>query len=239
MNQCEIAAKIASLVRKRNAINQEIHYWRSRQKPNTEPNTKPNTEPNTKERNEERSPTPPKEEKKETSNNNHPTRVRARRVFAKPTVAEVAAHIKAKGYAFDAEEFWHYYESKGWRVGNHVMASWQSACVTWQKNTVRNAATEAARQAHIDARMDERESMRRITEGERMNEAARVQQAKLHANAVAALTERDWALCAESCANCTGRSCAKGHRLPCDHRLTQRPVPPSDCPHFSAKGGAA
>ena len=39
----EIAAKIASLVRKRNAINQEIHYWRSRQKPNTEPNTKPNT----------------------------------------------------------------------------------------------------------------------------------------------------------------------------------------------------
>ncbi|MCR5751564.1 MAG: hypothetical protein K6G91_06360, partial [Kiritimatiellae bacterium] len=37
--QDEIAAKIASLVRERNAINQEIHYWRSRQKPNTKPNT--------------------------------------------------------------------------------------------------------------------------------------------------------------------------------------------------------
>ena len=74
---------------------------------------------------------------------------------------------------------------------------------------------------------------RKTAEAERLNEAERVQKAKLRESAVAALTERDWALCAENCANCTGRSCAKGHRL------TQRPVPPSDCPHFIAKGGVA
>ena len=229
----EIAAKIASLVRKRNAINQEIHYWRSRQKPNTEPNTKPNTEPNTKERNEERSPTPPKEEKKE--NNNYDNPARAREGFVRPTMAEVAAYIREKGYTFSAEHFWHYNDNKGWRIGRNVMKSWRSACETWQAKENR----DAARQAHIDAKVDERESRRRIAEGERMNEAAQLQRAKMLGNAVAALTERDWALCAESCANCTGRSCAKGHRLPCDHRLTQRPVPPADCPHFSAKGGAA
>ncbi len=81
----------------------------------------------------------------------------------------------------------------------------------------RSAATAIERAA------DERERM------------AKEQAAALRRNAVAALTERDWALCAESCANCTGRSCAKGNSLPCDHRLSPRPVPPSECPHFIAK----
>ena len=50
----------------------------------------------------------------------------------KPTVEEVAAHVRARGYTFDAEQFWSYYESKGWLVGRAPMKSWQSACVTWQ-----------------------------------------------------------------------------------------------------------
>ena len=94
-------------------------------------------------------------------------RVRARETgpkvcaaFAKPTVEEVAAHVREKGYTFDADEFWNFYESKGWRIGSHVMKSWQSACVTWQKRYNRDARREAERQAHIDARMDEREAER-------------------------------------------------------------------------------
>ena len=54
-------------------------------------------------------------------------------VFTKPTVEEIAAHIKAKGYTFDAEAFWNFYESNGWYVGRRKMKSWTSACVTWQK----------------------------------------------------------------------------------------------------------
>ena len=61
---------------------------------------------------------------------------------------EVAAHIREKGYVFDAEEFWNFYESKGWRVGSHVMKSWQSACVTWQKKCEHDAMAEASRRWH-------------------------------------------------------------------------------------------
>ena len=79
----------------------------------------------------EKSPhTPLKEKGQETNNNNN---ARARERFVKPTVEEVAAYVKAKGYTFDAEQFWNYYESKGWIVGKAPMKSWQSACVTWQK----------------------------------------------------------------------------------------------------------
>ena len=64
------------------------------------------------------------------------------------------------GYTFDPEAFWNFYESKGWRVGNHVMKSWTSACVTWQKRTDAEKKREAELTAHIDARADEREAKR-------------------------------------------------------------------------------
>ena len=61
------------------------------------------------------------------------------------------------GYTFDPEAFWNFYESKEWRVGSHVMKSWTSACVTWQKIRNREKRCEAILTAHIDAKMDERE----------------------------------------------------------------------------------
>ena len=67
------------------------------------------------------------------------------KLFTKPTVEEIAAHIKAKGYTFDAETFWNFYESKGWLVGKAPMKSWQAACVTWQKAENRRADTRAGR----------------------------------------------------------------------------------------------
>ena len=191
-------------------------------------------------------PTPPIREKgleKEAS----PLRVRTREernllppvidVGTPPSLELLLAYAHARLHYFD-DAFtreWHRVMNDEllWRhpKTGRPIAHWPDYFRQWRANRAFFAALR-------DPKRLQTACERRITDGERMNEAARVQQAKLHANAVAALTERDWALCAESCANCTGRSCAKGHRLPCDHRLTQRPVPPSDCPHFSAKGGA-
>ena len=53
--------------------------------------------------------------------------------FIKPTLDQVKEHIQEKGYHFDAESFYAFYESKGWKVGNQSMKSWQMACITWEK----------------------------------------------------------------------------------------------------------
>ena len=84
-----------------------------------------------KEGKEEKSPTPPirRKPKKPTTK----TTTRAREKFVKPTVDEVAAHVREKGYTFDPVAFWNYYESNGWKVGRNTMKSWTSACVTWQR----------------------------------------------------------------------------------------------------------
>lgn len=55
-----------------------------------------------------------------------------RKVFKKPTIDDVKAYIAEKGYHFDAEQFFAFYESKGWKVGNQPMKDWKMACVTWE-----------------------------------------------------------------------------------------------------------
>ena len=103
-----------------------------------------------KEGKEENSPTPPirRKPKKPTTK----TTTRARENFVKPTVDEVAAHVREKGYTFDPVAFWNYYESNGWKVGRNTMKSWTSACVTWQRKEGKARPTSDEAQCAQDAR---------------------------------------------------------------------------------------
>lgn len=51
--------------------------------------------------------------------------------FVKPTVEEIAAYCKDKGYSINARQFFNYYESNGWKVGRNAMKSWQAAVQNW------------------------------------------------------------------------------------------------------------
>ena len=53
--------------------------------------------------------------------------------FSKPTVEEIKAYIQERNSPIDAEQFYAYYESIGWKVGNKPMKSWKMAIVTWEK----------------------------------------------------------------------------------------------------------
>lgn len=53
--------------------------------------------------------------------------------FIKPTLEEIALHIKEKGYCTDAETFFAYYETNGWRTKNGPVKNWQQCLVTWEK----------------------------------------------------------------------------------------------------------
>lgn len=58
--------------------------------------------------------------------------------FVKPTIQEIQAYIFEKGYTFDAEAFYAFYESNGWKVGRNPMKNWKMACTTWSKNRNNN-----------------------------------------------------------------------------------------------------
>jgi hypothetical protein len=64
--------------------------------------------------------------------------IKKEKQFVKPTVEEVRSYIQEKGYTFDAEAFFAYYESNGWKVGRNPMKNWKMACTTWSKNRNNN-----------------------------------------------------------------------------------------------------
>lgn len=56
-------------------------------------------------------------------------------VFKAPTVEEVEAYGKSKGFTkTDYVDFWEFYENKNWKVGNVKMKSWQLALNRWERN---------------------------------------------------------------------------------------------------------
>ena len=54
-----------------------------------------------------------------------------RKNFVKPTVEEIAAFCKEKNYTVNAQQFFNYYESNGWKIGRNAMKSWQAAVQNW------------------------------------------------------------------------------------------------------------
>lgn len=59
-----------------------------------------------------------------------------------PKIEQVREYIELKKYNIDAEQFWHYYEARGWRTKQGPLRSWKSAIVTWVKNEkIQNSST--------------------------------------------------------------------------------------------------
>ena len=53
--------------------------------------------------------------------------------FQKPTIEEIREYCLEEGYNVDAEQFYNFYESKGWLVGKSPMKNWRAAVCTWNK----------------------------------------------------------------------------------------------------------
>ena len=53
--------------------------------------------------------------------------------FSPPTIEEIKGYILEKGYSFDAESFFDFYESKGWFVGKNKMKDWKAAVRNWHR----------------------------------------------------------------------------------------------------------
>ena len=61
------------------------------------------------------------------------------RNFVPPTVEEVSAYCREKGYKINPAKFVWYYEKRGWRNSNgEVLTNWKANVFTWNYNKNRN-----------------------------------------------------------------------------------------------------
>lgn len=62
-------------------------------------------------------------------------KITTQKKFVIPTISELVSFLKTIGGSeFDANDIFDYYESKGWRVGNSAMKSWEASARRWMRN---------------------------------------------------------------------------------------------------------
>lgn len=52
--------------------------------------------------------------------------------FSKPTMQEISVYCQERKNNIDPQQFFDFYESKGWKVGSTPMKDWQAAVRTWE-----------------------------------------------------------------------------------------------------------
>lgn len=76
----------------------------------------------------------------------------------KPTLQEVSEYVAEKGYHFDPQHFFDYYEASGWKMqSGKPVKSWRQCCVTWERNWRKNESTDR-RDRYTEQQNDEFDS---------------------------------------------------------------------------------
>ena len=60
--------------------------------------------------------------------------------FAPPAIDDVKAYCAERKNTVDAQHWYDYYSSNGWKVGKNPMKDWKAAVRTWEKNGYSNPA---------------------------------------------------------------------------------------------------
>lgn len=64
-----------------------------------------------------------------------------RKRFEKPTLSEIKQYCIERNNNVNAEQFFDYYESNGWKVGKNSMKDWKAAVRTWERSEYRKPTT--------------------------------------------------------------------------------------------------
>lgn len=76
--------------------------------------------------------------KKEEKTEKPPKKIQT---FEKPTVEEIQAYCRERKNNIDAQAFFDFYESKGWKVGTAKMKNWKASVRTWEQRQ-KNESTQ-------------------------------------------------------------------------------------------------
>lgn len=62
-----------------------------------------------------------------------------RKRFEKPSISDIKQYCMERNNDVNAEQFFDYYESNGWKVGKNSMKDWRAAVRTWERSEYRKS----------------------------------------------------------------------------------------------------
>jgi uncharacterized protein YdaU (DUF1376 family) len=69
--------------------------------------------------------------------------------FVVPEIQEIKDYCSSKGVSLDAEQFWNFYQSKGWKVGSQKMSDWRAAVATWMLRDKKEVEGKPTRKGYV------------------------------------------------------------------------------------------
>lgn len=69
-----------------------------------------------------------------TNNTNNTNNNISKKEIIPPDIEDAKKYHSEKGYKFNLEEWFYYYESKGWMIGKNKIKSWKATMKTWDLN---------------------------------------------------------------------------------------------------------
>ena len=70
--------------------------------------------------------------------------------FCKPTIEEVQAYCDERNNGVDAQRWFDYYESNGWKVGRNPMRDWKASLRTWERKETKSNGGNAKYERHTN-----------------------------------------------------------------------------------------
>lgn len=70
--------------------------------------------------------------------------------FSKPTIEEIQEYCNLRNNNVNADKFFNYYESVGWKVGKNPMKDWKACVRTWERNNYNDDKIEGKKEELVD-----------------------------------------------------------------------------------------
>ena len=75
--------------------------------------------------------------------------------FKIPDVSEIELYCKERNNEVDAENFFNFYESKGWLIGKTKMKNWKACIHTWETRSKNSYSKQQKTESKLDSQLNE------------------------------------------------------------------------------------
>ena len=82
--------------------------------------------------------------------------------FVKPTIEDIRCFCEERNNGIDAEEFFNFYESKGWVIGKSPMKDWKACIRTWERNKFKSQRSTGRKVSVLENNMAVAEELLRM-----------------------------------------------------------------------------
>jgi hypothetical protein len=87
-------------------------------------------------------------------------KIKKRKSFIVPTIIEIEDYCRLRCNEINAEQFYDFYQSKGWMVGKTKMKDWKAAIRNWERNRKKNVKGMSKIHSHLQKNINVKQKLK-------------------------------------------------------------------------------